>query len=102
MSTNPNEPGDPGSEIRLAVLGLGTMGRAMTGSARRAGIPVVTWNRNPAAAHSIAGLGVEVAPSVGEAVDGSDVVITMVTDADAVTSIAKEQGLLTALSRGAI
>ena len=46
-------------------------------------------------------MGVEVARSVPEAVEGADVVITMVTNADAVRSIANEQGLVEALRPGA-
>jgi len=87
---------------KLAVLGLGTMGRAMAGSALRAGIPVVAWNRDPILTGTLTDQGFEVAQSVSEAVRDADVVITMVTDADAVASIATEQGLLAALGPGAI
>jgi 3-hydroxyisobutyrate dehydrogenase len=87
---------------RLAVLGLGTMGAAIAGSALRAGLPPVVWNRNPAAGADLAGQGVEVAPSVTEAVEQAEVVITMVTNADAVLSIATEGGLLAALKPGAV
>jgi 3-hydroxyisobutyrate dehydrogenase len=86
----------------LAVLGLGTMGAAMAGTALRSGIPLVVWNRQPGAAASFAGQGVEVARSVSEAVEEADVVITMVTDAEAVLSIATEEGLLAALRAGAV
>ena len=87
---------------KLAVLGLGTMGAAMAGTAQRAGIPLVVWNRQPAAAANLAAQGVEVAQSVTDAVKEADVVVTMVTNADAVTSIAIEQGLLAALRSGAV
>ncbi len=78
----------------LAVLGLGTMGRAIAQTAHGSGMPVVVWNRNPAAADAFSEMGVEVARSVTEAVERAEVVITMVTNADAVRSIANEQGLL--------
>jgi 3-hydroxyisobutyrate dehydrogenase len=87
---------------KLAVLGLGTMGRAMAASALRDGIPTVVWNRNPAAGQDLARQGAEVAQSVGDAVAGTDVAITMVTDTDAVTSIAVDLGLLEALPPGAV
>ncbi len=87
---------------RLAVLGLGTMGTAMAGTALRSGLPLVVWNRAPDATASFVGQGVEVARSVAEAVEQADVVITMVTDAEAVLSIATEGGLLAALSSGAV
>jgi 3-hydroxyisobutyrate dehydrogenase len=87
---------------RLAVLGLGTMGAAMAGTARRSGLPLVVWNRDPGAAAAFATPGVEVAASVPEAVEEADVVITMVTNVDAVRSIATEHGLLAALRPGAV
>lgn len=87
---------------RLAVLGLGTMGRAMAGSALRNGIATVVWNLDPGAAAPLADQGAEVATSVADAVKSATVVITMVTDAEAVLSIAGEQGLLDALPTGTV
>jgi 3-hydroxyisobutyrate dehydrogenase len=87
---------------KLAVLGLGTMGSGMADSAARAGLPLVVWNRDPAATTPFAAHGVEVAPSVAEAVAGTDVVITMVTNAEAVVSIAEAEGLLDSLRPGSV
>jgi 3-hydroxyisobutyrate dehydrogenase len=87
---------------RLAVLGLGTMGQAMAASAIRNGIPTVVWNRDPEVARGMADQGAEVGASVAEAVKGADVVITMVTNAEAVISIALDLGLLEALPEGAV
>jgi 3-hydroxyisobutyrate dehydrogenase len=47
-------------------------------------------------------MGVEVAPSVAEVAADADVVITMVTNAEAVRSIATEQGLIEALRPGSV
>lgn len=87
---------------RVAVLGMGTMGRAMATSIQRAGIPVVVWNRDGRLNDELAGSGLQVARSVPEATIGAEVVITMVTDAAAVASIATEHGLLSSLSPGAV
>jgi 3-hydroxyisobutyrate dehydrogenase len=87
---------------KLTVLGLGTMGRAIAGSALRSGIPVAVWDRNSGLADSLSTGGAEACSSVAEAVAPADVVITMVTDVDAVMSIATEQGLLTALRPGTV
>ena len=87
---------------RLAVLGLGTMGRGMAGSALRNGVPTVVWNRELERATQMAALGAEVAPTPVEAVRGVDMVITMVTDTEAVTTIALELGMLEALPPGAV
>jgi 3-hydroxyisobutyrate dehydrogenase len=86
----------------LAVLGMGTMGRAMAASALRNGVPTVVWNRNPDGARSLADQGAQVAQSVSDAVKDADVVITMVTDTDAVTSIAVDLGMLEAIPAGAV
>jgi 3-hydroxyisobutyrate dehydrogenase len=87
---------------KLAVLGLGTMGRGMAGSALRNGISTVVWNREPKGATQMADRGAEVAHSPADAVKDVDVVITMVTDTKAVTSIALDLGMLEALPPGAV
>ena len=87
---------------KLAVLGLGTMGRGMAGSALRNGIPTVVWNLELDRARQMADQGAEVASSAADAVKGVDMVITMVTDTDAVTSIAQDLGMLEALPPGAV
>ena len=86
-----------GTRPRLAVLGLGTMGQAMAGSALRSGISTVVWNRDPDTARRMAGQGARVATSAVDAVKEVDVVITMVTDTQAVISIAVDLGVLEAL-----
>jgi 3-hydroxyisobutyrate dehydrogenase len=87
---------------KLAVLGLGTMGRGMASSALRAGIPTVVWDRNLDVARRFESRGAEVAATVATAVQGVDVAITMVTDAKAVTSIATGLDMLEALASGAV
>jgi 3-hydroxyisobutyrate dehydrogenase len=78
------------------------MGRAMAASALRHGIPTVVWNRNPELARGVVEKGAEIASSVADAVKGVDVVITMVTDTAAVTSIAIDLGMLEALPSDAV
>ncbi|HLX78074.1 MAG TPA: NAD(P)-dependent oxidoreductase [Acidimicrobiales bacterium] len=90
------------SSTRLAVLGLGTMGGAMARSALRAGISTIVWNREFEAARPFEELGAEIAKSAADAAASAEVVITMVTDAAAVTSIALDQGMLEALAAGAV
>ncbi|HZA85231.1 MAG TPA: NAD(P)-dependent oxidoreductase [Actinomycetes bacterium] len=86
----------------VAILGIGAMGHGMAASALRAGIPTVVWNRTPAATRDLAGRGAEVAPSAADAARRAAIVVTMVTDTDAVLSIAHDQGMLAALVPGAI
>ena len=86
----------------VAFLGIGTMGHAMASSALRAGIPTIVWNREPAPVRDLADLGAGVADTPGDAARQAAIVVTMVTDADAVLSIAKDQGMLAALAPGAV
>ena len=91
----------PQSET-VAVLGLGAMGHGMASSALRAGIPTVAWSRDAVQARNLAALGANVAETATDAVGRAGIVVTMVTDADAVMSIATDQGMLDALEDGAI
>jgi 3-hydroxyisobutyrate dehydrogenase len=86
----------------VAVLGIGTMGHGMATSALRAGIPTIVWNRSPEATRDLAALGAEVGEAASDAARRAAIVVTMVTDADAVISIARDQGMLAALAPGAI
>jgi len=86
----------------VAVLGLGAMGHGMAISALRAGIPTIVWNRSPDATVDLAELGAEVAETAADAARRAAIVITMVTNTDAVISIARDQGMLAALAPGAI
>ena len=86
----------------VAVLGIGAMGHGMAASALRAGLPTIVWNRSPAPTRDLAELGAEVAESAADAARRAAIVITMVTDTDAVVSIARDQGMLAALAPGAI
>ena len=86
----------------VAVLGIGAMGHGMASSALRAGIPTIVWNRKLEATRDLAALGAQVAESAADAARRAGVVVTMVTDADAVISIARDQGMLAALAPNAI
>jgi 3-hydroxyisobutyrate dehydrogenase len=86
----------------IAVLGTGTMGHAIATNALRAGIPTIVWDREPETNLDLADLGAEVADTAADAVRRAAIVVTMVTDADAVMSIARDQGMLAALAPAAI
>jgi 3-hydroxyisobutyrate dehydrogenase len=86
----------------VAVLGIGMMGHGIAASVLRAGIPTIVWNRRLEATRDLAELGAEVAGTAADAARRAAIVVTMVTDADAVISIARDQGMLAALAPGAI
>ncbi len=82
------EGASPGADT-VAVLGAGsTMGFAMARNIVRAGIPVRAWNRTAEKARPLADDGAEVLSSAAEAADGAGIVLTMLSDADAVTETA--------------
>jgi 3-hydroxyisobutyrate dehydrogenase len=91
-----------GTQEPVAVLGIGAMGHGMASSALRAGIPTIVWNRTIDATQDLAKLGAQVAPTADDAARQAAIVVTMVTDADAVISIARDQGMLAAMAPGAI
>jgi 3-hydroxyisobutyrate dehydrogenase len=76
------------------------MGAGMARALRRGGHEVVVWNRTRAKAEPLADDGISVAESVGEAVQGADVVMTMLFDADATLSVREE--LMAALGDDAV
>ena len=86
----------------VAVLGIGTMGHAMAASALRAGLPTIVWDRRPEATRDLAERGADVADSAAAAAQRAGIVVTMVPDADAVISVARDEGMLAALAPGAI
>jgi len=91
-----------GTHEPVAVLGIGAMGHGMAASALRAGIPTIVWNREREATRDLADRGAQVAETAADAARRAAVVVTMVTDADAVLSVARDQGMLAALGPGAI
>jgi 3-hydroxyisobutyrate dehydrogenase len=70
--------------LRIAVLGTGIMGAPMARNLADADHEVRAWNRSREKAE---GLGAQVAGSPAEAVDGAEVVITMLADGPAVESV---------------
>jgi 3-hydroxyisobutyrate dehydrogenase len=85
-----------------AFLGIGAIGHGMATSAMRGGIPTIVWNREPEATRDLAGLGADVAETAADAARRAEIVVTMVTNADAVISIARDQGMLAALAPATI
>jgi 3-hydroxyisobutyrate dehydrogenase len=86
----------------VAFLGIGTMGHGLATNALRAGIPTIVWNRDPGATRDLADGGASVAETAADAARQAGIVVTMVTDADAVLSIAGDQGMLAALGTDAV
>jgi 3-hydroxyisobutyrate dehydrogenase-like beta-hydroxyacid dehydrogenase len=72
-------------EPRVAVVGAGRMGAAMVGTLRRAGLPVLVYNRTRDKAEAVAAAtGAEVAATAREAAEGAQVVLSSLADDAAV------------------
>ena len=76
--------------MRLAVLGTGTMGAPMARNLAAAGHEVRAWNRSRERAEPLAADGVQVAASPDEAAAGAEIVVTMLSDGDAVEAVTAE------------
>src|SRR3954454_6804166 len=74
----------------VALLGTGTMGSGMARNIAAAGIPLRVWNRTRAKAEPLAQYGAEVADTPAKAVEGADVVVTMLFDVDSVVETFRE------------
>jgi 3-hydroxyisobutyrate dehydrogenase len=74
--------------MRIAFIGTGIMGAPMARNLAAAGFEVHAWNRTREKAEGIDG--VSVADSPAAAAAGADVLITMLTDGDAVESVASD------------
>jgi len=81
---------DPGmsSKDTVAVLGTGIMGAPIARNLLAAGFPVRVWNRTAERAAPLAEAGAVVAGSPEEAAADAPIVLTMLTDADAVLASA--------------
>jgi 3-hydroxyisobutyrate dehydrogenase len=75
--------------MRVAVLGTGVMGAAMARNLARAGHEVRAWNRTRERAEPLSADGVAVCDGPVEAARGADVLITMLSDGDAVAAVAE-------------
>src|SRR4051812_24731839 len=89
--------------MKLAFIGLGSMGLPMAGNLLRAGHDVIVYNRTRGRAEELARLGAKVATSPRGAASGVEVLITMLADDGAVEAVIfGDQGALQGLNRGAV
>ncbi len=79
----------PGDAVALLGAG-GTMGLPMARHIARTGIELRAWNRTREKAEPAADDGARVYGTPGEAAEGAGVILTMLADADAVISSARE------------
>lgn len=77
---------------RIGFIGLGIMGRSMAQNLLKAGFQVAVYNRSKPPVDLLVSKGASAAPSPKALAERSDVVITMVTDAEAVKGVVLGKG----------
>lgn len=86
--------------MKVGFIGFGDMGKAIVPRLLASGHQVTGWNRSKDKGESLFKLGMLWANSAKELAAGSDVVISIVTDSDAVRSIALgENGVMSGLRK---
>jgi 3-hydroxyisobutyrate dehydrogenase len=73
-------------QTRVAVLGTGIMGAPIARNLAHAGFAVTAWNRTRSRAEPLTQHGVKVTSTPADAVADADLVLTMLTDAEAALS----------------
>ncbi len=87
----------------IGFIGAGMMGQPMAIRLIDAGYNVKVWNRTPKKATQLVNRGAERAPSVRELARNCSIVITMVSDDNALRSVSEgEQGLIANLGEDAV
>ena len=86
----------------VTLLGTGLMGFPMSRNIAAAGFDLTVWNRSADKAAPLAKDGITIAPTAGDAVAGSDVVISMVSDGSILASLLADPKVQAALKPSAI
>ena len=86
----PHEGAEMTDKPTVSVLGTGIMGAAMARNLCRAGLTVRAWNRTREKAEPLAADGARVTDTAAEAVEGADVVLTMLYDGNTVLDVMRE------------
>ena len=88
---------------KIAFIGLGKMGAAMAANIRRAGHPMVVWNRSPDKAAPLLELGARLAETPAAAAAEADIVISSLADDGALKAVVSgPDGVLAGLRPGAV
>lgn len=88
--------------MKVGFIGIGSMGLPMARNLLRAGHSLTVYNRTPGRAELLAGDGATVASSASEAARDAEVVVTMLSDDQAVRNVVFDHGILEAMPPGAI
>ncbi len=88
--------------MKIAFLGLGSMGGAMARNLLKAGHSVIAWNRSAEPVRAIEALGAKAAPTPAKAAAEAEIAITMLADDAAAEAVTLgENGIVNGLAEGA-
>jgi 3-hydroxyisobutyrate dehydrogenase/2-hydroxy-3-oxopropionate reductase len=91
------------SDLRVGFAGIGRMGLPMARNLLAAGFPLTVFNRTSERCEPLVGEGATVAASARELAAASDVVVTMVADAEAVRALLEgPDGILAGAAPGLV
>lgn len=90
----------PDARQTVAFIGLGAMGQPMAARLVQAGFPLRVYNRTRGPEKELSKLGATACISPADCADGADVVITMLSDAEALATVLEgPDGVLAAFAR---
>lgn len=98
MTAGDGQPDD----LRVAVLGAGVLGSAVSRKLLAVGLRTTVWDLSPSATAPLTDAGATVAASPAEAAGDARVVITMLPTAGAVKSVVFDGGVAAAFVPGAV
>jgi 2-hydroxy-3-oxopropionate reductase len=87
---------------KIGFIGIGLMGLPMSKNILKAGYNLTAFNRSKNKAEPLKEFGAKISNTLKDAVDGSDIVITMLTDDTAVDEVMNNSDFLNNLKPGAI
>ena len=87
---------------KIGFIGIGLMGLPMSKNIAKAGYNLTVFNRSKNKAEPLKEFGAKISNTLKDAVDGSDIVITMLTDDTAVDEVMNNTDFLENLKSGSI
>ncbi len=87
---------------KIGFIGIGLMGLQMSKNIAKAGYNLTVFNRSKNKAEPLKEFGAKISNTLKDAVDGSDIIITMLTDDTAVDAVMNDSDFLENLKSGSI